>query len=149
MLKRKQHWATQAFHEFLLARANTSFVWGTADCCTFCADGILAMTGVDIDADFRGRYTDEASAMSVIAKATGISNPTVADGAAYCADKYQLPEWTYPLMAQRGDLVLVEDAGRLIAGLVHLSGRHIVAAGTDGLKKILITKTNIKRAWRV
>lgn len=148
-LKRQKNWATQAYHDFLMARANTPFAWGTADCCTFCADGILAMTGVDIDTDFRGKYTDEASAMALIAEVTGIASPTVADGAAYCADKYQLPEWTYPLMAQRGDLVVLEDSGRLIAGLVHLSGRHVVAAAENGLKRILITKTNIKRAWKV
>jgi hypothetical protein len=58
-----------------------------------------------------------------------------------------MAELKQPLFARRGDLCVVEDSGRLIAGLVHLSGRHIVAAGEDGLHRLPIT--DIKRAWRV
>jgi len=103
------------------------------------------MTGVDIAADFRGKYTNEASALALIKQLAGGS--TVADAAAWCAAKHGLVEREYPLMAQRGDLVVLEDSGRLIAGLIHLSGRHIVAAGETGLKRILITAA--KRAWKV
>ena len=76
-----------------------------------------------------------------------MANGTVEDAAAYCAKKHGLVELTHPLQAQRGDLVVLEDSGRVIAGLVHLSGREIVAAGEKGLKKISIM--NIKRAWRI
>jgi hypothetical protein len=146
-LKRTPHWATRELHQFVIDRSTARFVWGIHDCCLFVADGIQAMTGVDIASDFRGQYTDETSAKAAIAKVTGVANGTVEDAAAYCATKHGLAELTHPLMAQRGDLVVVEDAGRLIAGLVHLSGRHIVAAGEQGLKKIPIT--NVKRAWRI
>jgi fructose-bisphosphate aldolase class 1 len=50
-------------------------------------------------------------------------------------------------MAQRGDLVVLMDSGRVIAGIVHLSGKHIVAAGDAGLKRMDIM--TIKRAWRL
>lgn len=146
-LKRANHWATRSFHNFLVERASTPFTWGLHDCALFAADGILAMTGIDIAAEFRDQYTDEASAMATITKITGVENPTVADAAAYCANRHGLREWRYPLMARRGDLVVVEDSGRLIAGLVHLSGRHVVAAGEDGLMRLPIT--SIKRAWHV
>jgi hypothetical protein len=145
MLTRVKHWATRAFHEFLLARANTQFVWGQHDCALFAADGIQAMTGVDIAADFRGKYTDEASAMAAIKSIAGGS--TIADAAAYCATKHEMPQWTYPLMARRGDLVVLQESGRLIAGLVHLSGRHIVCAGEKGLHRLPIT--DVQRAWHV
>ena len=54
-------------------------------------------------------------------------------------------------MAQRGDLVVLSDAGRVIAGLIHLSGRHVVAQGELGIKKIPITITPalVLRAWRI
>ncbi|MDE2099248.1 MAG: hypothetical protein KGL39_18485 [Patescibacteria group bacterium] len=142
-LQRAQHWATRALHHFLIERAKTSFAWGTHDCALFAADGILAMTGVDIAADFRGKYHDEASAFALIRQLTGGS--TVADAAAWCAKKSGMPEWKFPLLAQRGDLVVLEESGRLIAGLVHLSGRHLVCAGENGLHRLPVT--DIRRAW--
>ena len=151
-LTRAEHWTTRSLHQFLLDRADSKFAWGTHDCALFAADGIQAMTGVDIASDFRGQYTDEASAAVAIATITGVVNGTVEDAAAYCAAKHGLTELAHPLMAQRGDLVVLEDSGRVISGLIHLSGRHIVAAGEQGLKRILIHngKTSpIKRAWRV
>ena len=67
---------------------------------------------------------------------------------AYCAAKHEMSEWIYPLMARRGDLVVLEESGRLIAGLVHLEyGRHLVCAGEKGLHRLPIT--DIKRAWHV
>jgi hypothetical protein len=144
-LTRIQHWATRAYHTFLLERAHAPFAWGTHDCALFAADGVQAITGVDIAAAFRGKYTDEAGALAAIKSITGGS--TVADAAAWCAAQHGILELPRPLFAQRGDLVVLEDAGRLIAGLVHLSGRHIVAAGESGLKRISISK--VKRAWHV
>jgi len=148
-MKRIEHWATRSFHEFLLARAARPFVWGENDCALFCADGIEAMTGVDIAAEFRGKYHDEASALALIKTVTG--GATIADAAAYCAKGAGLAEWKWPLFAQRGDLVIVVDAGRetarSISGLVHLSGRHVVAVGELGLKRLPIEA--IERAWHV
>jgi hypothetical protein len=147
---RADHWATRAFHDFLLARANAPFAWGSHDCALFAADGVLAITGIDIAADFRGKYTDETTAFEAIKTVCG--GETVEDAAAWCAAKHNMPEWPHRLQARRGDLVVLEDPDvpgqvRLIAGLVHLSGRHIVAAGELGLKRIPIEQ--IKRSWHV
>jgi hypothetical protein len=121
-------------------------VWGANDCALFAADAIEAMTGVDIAADFRGKYHDEASALALIHSITGGS--TVADAAAYCAAQHGLVEWTQPdpgtpgsrlpapLLARRGDLVVLPDAGRIIAGVVHLNGRDVAVVGEAGLKRI-------------
>jgi len=144
-LTRTDHWATRELNTHLEDTASTPFEWGTHDCALFAANAIEAMTGVDIASDFRGQYTDEASAMEAIQSITG--GTTVEDAAAYCAAKHGLVELEHPLMAQRGDLVVLEDSGRIIAGIVHLTGRHIVAAGEHGLKRIPIT--SVKRAWRV
>jgi hypothetical protein len=144
-MQRLEHWATRAYHEFLLSRAHTAFEWGVHDCALFAADGVLAMTGVDIAADFRGKYSDEAGAMDAIKSVC--NGATVADAAAWCAAKHALPEWEYPLMAQRGDLCVLEESGRLIAGLIHLSGRHIVCAGENGLMRLPVT--DVVRAWHV
>jgi len=149
-LKRQKHWETRAFHEFLLARARTGFRWGVNDCALFAADGIRAVTGVDIASDFRGKYADWTSALALIESLTGGS--TVADAAVYCATKHGLKEWAdkngkpQPLFARRGDLVVfIAPTGDLVAGLVHLSGRHIVAVGEGGLYRFPISKA--LRAW--
>lgn len=148
MLTRVEHWATRSFHDFLLWRAYEPFVWGKSDCALFVADGIEAMTGVDIAADFRGLYTTEEEAFALIRTVTG--GETAADAAAWCANKFELPEWPFPLCAQRGDMVVLEDEGRLITGLIHLNGRDVVAQGEAGLKRIPITAAaRTLRAWRV
>ena len=145
-LTRTPHWATRELHQFLLDRAPLPFAWGTNDCSLFAADAIQSFTGVDLAADFRGKYTDEASAMALVKKVTGTG--TIESAAAYCAQKQSLSEYQHPLMAKRGDLALVQngDTG-VISGIVHLNGRHVVTVGQRGLLRISIL--HIKRAWAI
>jgi hypothetical protein len=145
VLTRLQHSHTRAYNEFLLDRARVPFVWGSTDCALFAADGILAQTGIDIAAEFRGRYHDQSGAFAAIKEITG--GTTVADAAAWCAAKFGMEEWTYPLMARRGDLVTLDDGGNEVAGLVHLNGRDIAVVGDKGLHRLPIA--SVKRAWRV
>jgi hypothetical protein len=146
--QRTEHWATREYHAFLLARAKMPFAWGANDCASFAADGILAMTGVDIAAAFRGKYSDEASALEAIRIIAG--GATIADAAAWCAAQHELAEWKYPLMAKRGDLVVFTAAGQLQSGLVHLTGRHVAAPGDRGLKLMEIgTIAVLERSWHV
>ena len=144
-LQRTTHWATREFHQFLLAHRHTPFAWGSNDCCLFPANAILAFTGTDLAADFRGNYIDEASAYALIKSVTGGS--TVTDAAAYCAEKSGLQEWPRPLYAQRGDLVVVENGGAQIAGVVHLSGRHVISMAERGPVRLPVGA--IVRAWHV
>jgi hypothetical protein len=149
-IKRTQHWATREFHTFLRGRKDTPFAWGTHDCALFAADAIFAFTGVDIASEFRAKYNDQAGSVAIAKQVTGLADPTVADCAAHCAAKHGLKEIP-PLMAGRGDLVVLSDAGRVIAGIMHLSGRHVIAQGELGLKKIPVTiiPALVLRAWRV
>ena len=142
-MQRKESWDTVHLHQFLLGNANTPYKWGSQDCCTFAADAIKSITDVDIASDFRFKYTTEIGAYKAIKKITG--RTTVEAAVAYCAEKHGMAELQHLLMAQRGDLVMVEDASGLIAGIVHLSGRHVVVVGEEGLKRLPITA--VKRAW--
>jgi hypothetical protein len=74
-------------------------------------------------------------------------NGTVADAVAYCAKQHGLVEYTHPLCAQRGDLVVMANGTNLIAGVVHLNGAHLISVGEPGLVRLPIT--TIKRAWKV
>jgi hypothetical protein len=144
MITRAKHWATRAYHQYLLDTAKTPFQWGSNDCALFAANGIKAITGVDIADDFRGKYSNEAEAFALIKTMTG--GTTVADAAAYCAKKHGLKALANPLFAQRGDLVVFEaPTGSLVAGLVHLNGRHIISVGESGLYRFSIRQ--VKQAW--
>jgi hypothetical protein len=150
-LKRTAHWATREFSQFLSAQAKTPFAWGTNDCCLFPADAILAFTGHDLAAAFRGEYTTEAEALALIKSVTG--GTTVEDAAAWCAKEAGLAEWAdkngkpLPLFAQRGDLVVLANGGNLIAGVVHLNGHHVISVGSGGLLRLPLRSA--KRAWKV
>lgn len=144
-MTRHEHWDTRHLHPFLIEAEKRPFQWGVSDCCLIAADAIEAMTGVDIAEDFRGKYTTELGAFKLIREITG--GTTVADAAAYCAQTHDLVEWPSPLYARRGDLVVIEDDGNLIAGFVHLNGRHAISIGQDGLKRLPLSA--VKRAWHV
>src|SRR5579875_2078687 len=106
-MQRSRTWDTQELAQYLLDRANAPHKYGENDCCLCAGDGIRAMTGVDIAEDFRG-YKTQRGALMAIRKVTGGS--TVEHAAEYVANKYGLPEHAHPLKAQRGDLVLIEEA---------------------------------------
>lgn len=143
-LARLAKWDTELFPGYLASIAATPFAWGSNDCCTFAAGGIQAITGIDVMADFRGKYTDEAGALAAIESVCG--GTTVADAAAYCAQKAGLVELPKPLFAQRGDLVVCNaPSGQLVAGLVHLNGRQIVIVGENGLYRVPLRSA--VRSW--
>lgn len=145
-LTRKPHWDTRHYHQFLVSSRTEPFAWGTHDCCTFAAKAIEAQTGVRIDDDFAGKYTDKLSAFKLIKSVTG--GTSVAAAAAYCADKHGLKELAYPLMAQRGDLVLFNNPdGEPIAGVIHTNGKHAVSVGEQGT--IAVPITAVTRAWSI
>lgn len=150
-LQRTTHWLTRELDTFLREHEDAPFAWGANDCSLFAANAIQAMTGVDIADDFRGLYADEASAFELINAVTGGS--TVADAAAHCAGKHGLVEWAdadgkpLPLMARRGDLCVVDNAGRSIAGVVDLSGKYVACMGEQGITRLALRK--IQRAWHV
>jgi hypothetical protein len=143
-LIRKPEWQ-QLLHEFLLGRVKQKFAWATNDCCTFAADAIQSFTGVDLAADFRGKYTDEAGANATIKAVTAGS--TVEDAAVYVAKQHGLAEWATVLLAQRGDLVLYRGSEGLAAGVVHLDGVHALFVTPTGLHKIPLRQC--LRAWKV
>jgi hypothetical protein len=145
MLQRTPHWDIQEFDTYLREHTNDPFIWGSNDCCLSAANAIQSFTGTDIADDFRGKYTDEVSAFTLIRVVAGGS--TVADAAAYCAKKHGLVEYQHPLMAKRGDLVVIQNGDTLIAGIVHLNGKHVISICEKGLARLPINK--VVRSWGV
>ena len=145
-IKRVTTWQTE-LHKYIQSRRGMPFAWASNDCSTFAADAVLAITGTDIADDFRSPYTDEASAFALIKSVTG--GTTVADAAAHCAAKHGLPEYKHVLQAKRGDLVVIHNGGRLVAGVVNLDGRYVLSVGDKGIVPTAISKDTVIRAWAV
>lgn len=104
--------------DFIESRRHQKFKWGTQDCSMFACDSVLAITGTDIAIEQRGTYYTASGALRIIKDAGGLRNLV------------KLPE-KHPGLAQRGDLVLVDQDGRELLGIC--LGDTYASAGADGL----------------
>lgn len=99
-------------------RSAMPFAWGSNDCCTFAADGVQAITGLDPMADLRG-YGGALQAQRILRN--GGLMALVSDRLGW-----QLP----PQFAHRGDVVLVPMSGdQQFLGLC--MGSSFAAPGPD------------------
>lgn len=123
----------------------TPFAYGTFDCCLFAANCVLAETGVDIATEYRGLYTDEATAFALLSKVTG--GFTVEDTMTHACTQYEfitpLPSVFY---AQRGDVVSMVIGSVTTLGIVSLDGCSAWFTG-DSLTKYPISECN--KAWGI
>lgn len=121
--------------QYVRERAETPFVWGVNDCCTFAADWVRLATGRDPMAALRDSYVDEESAAHMLNAPGGLARLVTAWLS--CAP---LPLVT---TAQRGDVVLYESgngpalgvcvgekfaAMRATGGVGYFAMRHAVSA---------------------
>lgn len=47
--------------------------WGVSDCCTFVADRVLEVTGIDLMVEYRGDYASEEDAEAFISEGGGLA----------------------------------------------------------------------------
>jgi hypothetical protein len=150
-LRRREDWPRRLV-EFLEAAHGRPFSWGTFDCCLFACDAVEAMTGVDPARPFRGRYRTRRGAYAALKRFTGSRHCRggLKETAERIAGELGMPE-VRPLMAQRGDVVLIESApgerGDAL-GIVDMTGRHVsVVAPDSGYRRLPLAAA--ERAWRV
>lgn len=123
---------------YLRECAKQPFRPGSLDCGLFAGGAIKAMTGEDVDIELRGEYRTIDDAM-VKLKEMGFK-----DHISYAASKFKRIK--NPIMAQRGDLAVVEDMNGFPAlGIVQ--GEHIYVMELNGVG--LRPLTDIKKAFRV
>jgi len=117
------------------------FSWGESDCCLFVCDCILAMTGHDPAAPFRGRYRTALGAYRALRRYCGGGLGEIAAACGYAE--------VSPSMAQRGDVVLVnapecQPGGKALGICL---GVHIATQSAFGL--IFEPRARALRAWRI
>jgi len=135
---------TARLESFLAANRTRKFQYGSWDCCLFAADCILAITGIDIAEQFRGRYISRKEALRVVREITGRSSIEAA--AEHCAEAHGMPE-IEPLRAARGDMVLIPRPHDFSLGIVALNGMQILIVGKQAIGPIQFDRAC--RAWRV
>ena len=123
---------------FIEARRDLPFEWAVNDCCAMAADAVLAMTGRDFLADFRGCYATEGQAEALMGPG-GLEAFLPRLMAAFGA-----PELV-PAEAQRGDVALIGLENQLVCGVV--TGPHIAAPGARGLAFVPLRRAAM--AWGV
>lgn len=142
-LVRKHNWQT-ILHNYIHTQANSSFKYGTFDCCLFVAGCIHAMTDVDLAEPLRGSYSSRKEAMQAVKTYCG--KASVRAVVEKVATEHGL-QIVPPLCAQRGDMVLIKRGRDYSLGLVSLSGRDIYAAGEHGIVRLPLTAA--VKAWRI
>jgi hypothetical protein len=141
-MKRAKHWESK-LAELIKAAYEKDFAYGTFDCCLFAADTVLALTGVDLAASFRGKYDSEETANAFIASFGDIGSLV---SAAIQASQNSMQELS-PKFAGRGDMVLVTNQGRQALGIVGLDGRFALCAAPKGLTSVPMA--NWLCGWKV
>lgn len=117
------------------ARQHEPFEWGPNDCAAFAADAVETQTGQDVLAELRGHRSTERQALRRERAIGGIPAAIERAGLMPVA----------PALAQRGDLVLIEQAPRPV--LAVCLGDEAVAPGPSGLQRAPMSRA--VRAWRV
>lgn len=67
-VERRRDWRAR-LDAYLDGLTGRTFCWGSIDCALFAADAVLAMTDMDLAADFRGKYSTAFGASRAIKKA--------------------------------------------------------------------------------
>ncbi len=106
---RHNDWPSR-LNQYIKQHLNTPFKWGEFDCCLFPADAILAMTGVDYAAEFRGHYSTALGAKRALVKyGQGDIQQTITA---------KFGPMQPRLLAGRGDLVLIDTPFGTALGIV-------------------------------
>lgn len=123
--------------EALDAARGKQFKFGEFDCALFAADIIAAMTGTDLAAKYRGKYSSELGYKKLLGKSRRLE--AVIEAAVVDCEEINA------LLAQRGDLVLYDGTNGVSAGIVY---GHNAYFPTDlGLASVSIDQC--RRAWRI
>lgn len=115
-------------------RSDRPFEWGANDCCLFAADAVLAMTGRDYAAGFRG-YNSAAGAMRHVE----------AEGGMQAIASRALGPPVLPGFAAVGDVVLVNNAGRELLAICN--GGTAISPGESGLTAHAMTEAVV--CWKI
>jgi len=132
---RRPGWDVRLY-ELVRLRHNTTFAWGSQDCATFAAEAVLALTGHR--PPLPGPWSTAREALRAIAGAGGLQ----------AAVQAVLGPCGTPSLAQRGDIVLIEQPESLGGEAlgVHM-GTYAIATGPHGLVRVPLEA--VRCCWHI
>jgi hypothetical protein len=137
-MKRRGDWHSR-LNTFIDEVKRQPFAWDGHDCfCGWAAGAVLAMTGEDIGAPYRGKYKTAKGAAGVLKRA-GFDN--LGDGIASL-----LPE-VHVSRARLGDLVIIPADGPFGASIGVVNGEVALVMGEKAMGVVPISKAT--RAFAV
>ncbi len=137
--RRISNWP-KTLNEFIAAKKNVPFAWGSNDCCLFACDNIRALTGIDPAEKFRGQYDSALGAARLLEPLGGVEGVAATQCA---ADNFmEIPL----LLSRRGDVVLTDrpEVGPTLG--VCIDHR---AAFPGEMGVIYLPIAGARRAWRI
>ncbi len=131
----------ERLHAVLAERRHRPFEWGANDCALLACDLVVAATGRDYAAPFRDRYRTASGAARTLRRFAGAGLEAAVEKITQDNRLKEVP----PLMAQRGDFILLDQTAGPALGVC--LGETLVAAGPDGAVTLPLKRA--RRAWRV
>ncbi|MEL6707607.1 MAG: hypothetical protein AAFP79_04940 [Pseudomonadota bacterium] len=126
----------QALSEYIVGKRSEPFIWGANDCCTFAAGAVVAMTGFDPMAEYRGRYSTAIGSARALKR---IGNTTL-EGA------WDAKFTPVPIgQAERGDLAFADECVGVIVG----GFAWFVTAPEAGVGLVRMPRASWDKAWKV
>lgn len=129
MTRKTDGWQSR-LGEYLSETSQTPFAYGVSDCALFSAGAVLAMTGVDLAAEWRGRYKTMRGGLRVL-RASGHANHVALAAATFPAT--DLPTG--------GDLAVIETEHGPALGV--LQGALIYALRETGIGLLPISAATL------
>jgi hypothetical protein len=135
---------TSRFEVFLRETREVPFKYGRSDCALWVGDAILSLTGTDIAAAYRGRYSSRAGALDAALEIDGAQSiEAVAGGRAAAHNMPEVPV----LRANRGDMILLRRPRDFSLGILGMDGHSILIAAAAGWG--VAKDPNPVRAWTI
>lgn len=132
-LVRLQEWSSY-LSTYMKIATQREFAWGSFDCALNAADAVNVLTGVDLAADFRGTYSDEAGAYAAL-KERGYSDTV--DLASQI-----LPKADSIYHGFNGDLAGFKYGDHHIVGLIYQGRIFSPSPGKRGMGNVSISKAH-------
>ena len=125
-----------ALIQYVGESARKPFAFGSHDCALFAAGAVLAMTGVDLAAKWRGKYTTLNGGLLALKRAG------YADHVALAAANFKA---IAPAFAAPGDLAVIDGPEGAALGVVQGEGVYVLTQGGMGMLPL----THARTAFRV
>jgi len=138
-MRRNENWP-EKLHAFIEARRAMPFKWGKNDCCLFACDAVIEMTGIDLAAEYRGKYNSALGAYRLINHHGGVVGAFKRACAPAGIEEVDVK------FAQTGDVVAIDSGKHGMALGICLSHLSVFASSQGA---VFLPPSRWLNVWRI